>query len=89
MFLRICGSFKTTKTDWVRKSQHRKLIHLRNVRKSKHKVRKNLRTLRFAELICRTPTVGNFNVLLGAAAGIGEHQSRDGGPQHGAKHKDL
>jgi hypothetical protein len=40
MDLRICGSLKSTKNDWVRlqtmvrKSQIRKLPHLRQVRKS-------------------------------------------------------
>jgi hypothetical protein len=88
MYYCICGSFKSAKNNLVRKSQNRKLIHLRNVLKSKQCPQIgehcDLRNL-FAD----RPPFGNLNVFLGAAAGAGEHQSRDGGPQHGAQHKDL
>jgi hypothetical protein len=33
MYLRICGSFKSAKNNCVRKSQIRKLPHLRKIRK--------------------------------------------------------
>ncbi len=35
MNMRICGSFQSAKNNWVRKSQTRKISHLRKVRKSK------------------------------------------------------
>jgi hypothetical protein len=65
MYRRICGSFKSAKNNWVRKSQIlksqkymfrksqiRKLLHLRKVRRylTKIKVHK-FADLRFAELI--------------------------------------
>jgi hypothetical protein len=57
IYLRICGSFMSAKNKWgppiakymVRKSQIRKMPHLRNVRKSKKLIRK-FAVLRFAEL---------------------------------------
>jgi hypothetical protein len=47
MNMGICGSFQSAKNNWVRKSQTRKMPHLRKVRKSK-----KIRVRKFA--ICET-----------------------------------
>jgi hypothetical protein len=62
MYLWFCESFKFRKSQkaWVRKSQIRKVPHLKKVRKSNKLLKfTNLRICEFAELICGPPNIGN------------------------------
>ncbi len=56
MYLQICGSFKSAKSNWVRKSEILKIPQLRKVSKSKNTLVRKFAELRFADLIREPPT---------------------------------